>query len=328
MIMLEELRRYENLGTPLYFWELLSQVAIPDQQWKEEDVSIFFYNRIINNRDVFDGCIPFLIECEIITVNDDGFLEIDSSLKGCLVNEQYLKNKILERLFIKLSTDNEFHGIFNSSNISYDIIYNFVQIDNSAFKFKFSNFKQLLLDFDFLYTHPDTKLKKYIVNTKYKKLFDKNILPEIKKLKIGLDELDNKLAQQRIYGEEAEEFVVEFEKNRLKDFPNYKRIAKISDYDVAAGYDVVSFNDGDSKVHDRFIEVKSYVGNFNFFWSENEINVARIKSSQYFLYLVNRDKMEQSGYVPEIIQDPYLDVYSNGTTWNLKPTKFYVSLKD
>lgn len=325
--MLEELRKYKNLGTPTFYWELLDQITIASHRWTEEDVHKYFYNRIVDNRNIFDGCIPLLISCEIISIDTDGYLDIDNSMKEYLINEQYLKNKTLERIFIKLADDDIFHQIFNSLNISYDIIYNYVQIENSAFTFRFSNFKQLLLDFDFLYVHPDEIIKKYIINTKFKKLFDAKILPQVKKRKMGIDELDKRLAKQRINGEEAEEFVLAFEKDRLKQSSNHKKVIKISDYDVAAGYDVVSFEDGDSEIHDRFIEVKSYVGDFNFFWSENEIEVSRRKSKQYFLYLVDRDKMNQSGYIPEIIQDPYTTVY-NDDKWDLKPKKFHVSIKN
>ena len=83
------------------------------------------------------------------------------------------------------------------------------------FGFKFSTFKQLLLDFGAIKTHPKPELSSFIINSRYKKLFDKTVLPEIKKRKIGIEEFRKSIEQQQIYGEEAEKFVLNFEFNRL-----------------------------------------------------------------------------------------------------------------
>ena len=72
---------------------------------------------------------------------------------------------------------------FSSKNLSHDIIYKSLQLNNSAFEFKYSNFKQLLLDFNLILEHPTPEFKSYIINQRYKKLFDKSVLPEIKQKK-------------------------------------------------------------------------------------------------------------------------------------------------
>ena len=127
------------------------------------------------------------------------------------------------------------------------------------------------------------------------------------------------------YGLEAENFVCEFEKMRLKGHLQEKRIKIISDIDVSAGYDIVSFNNLGSENHDRFIEVKSFSGDIQFYWSINEIRVAELKQSQYFLYLINREKMTEKDYSPYIIQNPFQSIFENDTwlknveTWKIKP---------
>ena len=74
----------------------------------------------------------------------------------------------------------------------------------------------------------------------------------------------------------------------------------------------------------RFIEVKSFSGNESFFWSRNEIDVAKIKENEYFLYLVDRTKMNNDGYEPIIIQNPYEHVLNN-EQWSKRIEKYYLS---
>ncbi|MBK9767471.1 MAG: DUF3883 domain-containing protein [Chloracidobacterium sp.] len=89
-------------------------------------------------------------------------------------------------------------------------------------------------------------------------------MPEIKKRKLGIDELEKLLEQNHIHGEEAEIFVEEYERKRLVTHPDLRKIERISMYDTGAGYDIVSFDDLDSHETDRFIEVKSFSSAPNF----------------------------------------------------------------
>lgn len=323
--MLKELNHYENLGTPKYFWELFNNLQNHNGLWTIKNAHEYFFNRIIDGKNVFDGCLIFAESIGAVEISNKGRIVLDSSLIDCLKNERYLHNKLLERVFLKLENDIVFHEIFSSKNISYDIIYRSIQVSNSAFRFKYVNFKQLLVDFDFLLPHPDKKLNKLIINPKYRKLFDKKILPEIKRRKIGIDELRKSLEEKQIYGEEAEDFVVIFEKRRLFDHPSVEKIQKISEYDVAAGYDIVSYNDIKSSELDRFVEVKSFVDKPTFYWSRNEIDVARIKKDKYFLYLVDRNRLKETNFTPMIIQNPYESVLKDDLKWDKRVEKYFVS---
>jgi hypothetical protein len=170
--------------------------------------------------------------------------------------------------------------------------------------------------------HPTKEIKKYIFNSRYKKLFDKSILPEIRKRKIGIEELRRELEKKQIYGEEAELFVLEFERIRLK---NKVGIDWVAEYSVAEGFDVLSFHDIESIGNDRFIEVKSYSSKPYFFWSRNEMDIARIKADNYFLYLVDRDKMNQNGYEPIMIQNPHKNILAN-IIWIKEIEKYRIEL--
>ena len=322
--MLKELSHYENLGTPQYFWEFFHTLKKSNKAWTTKEVQEYFFNRIIDGRNIFDGCLHFSKLMGIIQINKKKEIILDVFLIEALKNKQCLVGKLIERLFQKVENDKIFHEIFCSQNISYDIIYRSIQISNSAFQFKYSNFKQLLIDFNFLVFHPDKQINKLVINSKYKKVFDKVVLPEIRKRKFGVEELKKLLEKKQIYGEEAERFVLHFENQRLK---NRKNIDWVAEYWVNAGYDIASYEDIKSANHDRFIEVKSYSGTPSFFWSRNEIETAHIKKQQYFLYLIDRSKIKLKDYVPMIIQNPCAEVLQDNTKWDKRVEKYFLSTR-
>ncbi len=325
--MLEELRHFENLGSPTYFCELFGCLADQKTKWTVADVRDRFYNKTIEGRTVFDGCLPLAQMIGALQINEEGVIIIDSKISAFPNNEKYLCHKFLEKMFSSLQNDDVFHTVFSPLHLSYDIIYRSPQISIDAFGLRYTNFKRLLIDFGFLQPHPDHEISKLFIDAKFKKLFDTYLLPDIKKRKTGLDELRKILEQKQEYGEQAEIFVVDFEKRRLSGSPKAESVEKISDYDVSAGYDIVSYDGPASSEYDRFIEVKSFTEDPSFYWSRNEMDVAKVKRDRYFLYLVDRDKMNEDGFVPIIIQNPYTEVIKNETKWHMRPEKYFVSLR-
>jgi hypothetical protein len=106
---------------------------------------------------------------------------------------------------------------------------------------------------------------------------------------LTLAELEALIAQRREMGSDAEAWVLEFERERLKSagYPiEAAAVALISELDVCAGYDIESF-DGESPAlaPNRFIEVKSTATNqCTFFWSTNELASARRLDLKYWIY--------------------------------------------
>lgn len=322
--MLTDLRPFDNLGTPQYFFELFNSLKNDTGTvWKKRDIEQLFYNKNIDGRSVFDGCLFLAIQISIIKIDENECVSLNERFNDFLFSEKQMCDKFVEHLFLALSQDDNFYSIFSSEHLSFDVIYHSTQINNSAFGFKYSNFKQLLIDFNVIQVHPIQEFKKYILNSRYKKVFDKIILPEIKKRKIGIDELKRSLEQQQLYGEEAETFVLEYEKIRLN---NKEGIDWVAEYSVAEGYDISSFLSLESTINDLFIEVKSYAGNPYFFWSRNEIDVSRIKGDNYFLYLVDRNKIKKEGYKPLIIQNPYKNILDDNG-WIKQVEKYKIELK-
>jgi len=159
----------------------------------------------------------------------------------------------------------------------------------------------------------------YIVNDYYEKLIEKQNFKS--KRKMSLEELKKRLEKNDENGYKAEAFVLEYEKKRLKLIGDNRYIKQISEIDVTAGYDILSFKNILSSKYDMFIEVKSVGQNNSFFWSSNEIEVAKIKGERYYLYLVNLNQINDINYIPTIIENPYNNVY-NSNQWFKKVQSF------
>lgn len=132
-----------------------------------------------------------------------------------------------------------------------------------------------------------------------------------------------KLERERLIGEEGERFVLCYERGRCRfSQDQISRIKQVSLVDVAAGYDIISFEDesGDER---RYIEVKTYLGKPHFNWSANEISSARLRRDSYCIYLVDYSRIRSPGYCPYIIRNPYSEV-RDSTKWRMSPTSYLV----
>jgi len=307
--MLEEFKKYYCLGTPNYFLELFTELAKEkNAKLNEKDLYFLFYNRIIDGRFIIDGGIRLALYIGILK-KDSGKIFFNKDFALFLENVNLLREGFVFFLFKAFKKNNVLPPFFDSKFITYDIVNNTLQIDNAAFRLEFSNFKQLFLDFGIIIPHPKKEFNSFLINPKIKKVFDDYFLPLQKKRRISLDELELYLKQQQIYGEEAEKFVIEFENIRLK---NVKRIIWVSPYNVNEGYDVLSYNLPEDENTNRFIEVKSYEGNYPYFyWTKNEIETSRLKGQKYWIYLVNRREINCDGYIPIMIQNPYKTVLNH-----------------
>ena len=135
--MLVELRRYRNFGTPNYFFELLCTLkGNQDSTYTRTDIDKLFYNRVIDGRSIFDGCLEIAIKTEILVVEND-FLTLGNGVVDSLNSISQMKDKFIEYLFKALKDDDEFHKIFCSDYLSHDIIYKSLQINNRAFSLKY-----------------------------------------------------------------------------------------------------------------------------------------------------------------------------------------------
>lgn len=319
--MLEELRIYKNLGTPEYFFELANLLANhANGVWTVKKIQKYFFNRVINGRSIFDGCIQLAIQINFIEVANDESLTIPINLHGYLNQKESFSEKFVEYILAAISKDEMCYEIFSPEHLSYDLVNKSIKITNNAFGFKYSQLKQLLLDFNILIPIATEISSYYIIAHDYMNLFQKDLMAEVKRRTISPEHLKLILEMQNQYGQDAERFVLKYEIMRLEDM---KEVIWVADCSVSEGYDIASFNSTNSLFHDRYIEVKSYSGKPTFYWSKNEVETSRVKGKNYYLYLVNRDQITEYGYAPTIIQNPYDEILSN-SNWEKDVEKYFV----
>ncbi len=125
-------------------------------------------------------------------------------------------------------------------------------------------------------------------------------------------------------GRVAEAFALAFERRRLEGHRYLSQVRLISEDDISAGFDLLSFEKLRSLRHDRMIEVKAHGAEKGFHWSEGEINAAIRLRDRYWLYLVDLEKVRVTGYEPEMIQNPWTYfVEQNPAGWARDPRSFY-----
>ncbi|HTA22768.1 MAG TPA: DUF3883 domain-containing protein [Terriglobales bacterium] len=127
------------------------------------------------------------------------------------------------------------------------------------------------------------------------------------------------LKEKEEVGKLGETLVKEFERQRLLGLGHRVEahcVRNISNVRVNAGYDLESF-DGPSPTvaYDRFIEVKGARGSqLRFFWSENEITIAKRLGKRYWIYFqgsidatagIARDE-------PILLNDPVTSILTDG----------------
>jgi Domain of unknown function (DUF3883) len=126
-------------------------------------------------------------------------------------------------------------------------------------------------------------------------------------------------------GEAAEEFVLNYERTRLIGHQRLSLVRRISLENVAAGYDIISFDSPKSVVPDRFIEVKSFRTTEQFFFSAGEAVIAAKLKDRYFIYIVDAEASKQPDYQPRIVQNPMTTIFSSDSHWSVVPSVWQIS---
>ena len=110
--MLKELSKYNNLGTPRYFNELFSLLN-KNKNILEQDVKDYFFNKTIDNKQIFDGCLPLLVILGIINLEKiKRIITISSIYKEAIISFELIQVTILEAFLVKYKEDNNFLNIF------------------------------------------------------------------------------------------------------------------------------------------------------------------------------------------------------------------------
>ena len=100
--MLKELRHYSNFGTPNYFFDLLTILKKnEDVKFLKSDIENLFFNKYIDGRSVFDGCIELALRIEVLIISGD-FITLNSVISNSLNSLNQMIDKFNELLFLAL----------------------------------------------------------------------------------------------------------------------------------------------------------------------------------------------------------------------------------
>ena len=258
------------------------------------------------------GAIAFLEYLCLVEVKG-GFVSPAESLNAMIGLKKDEKiNKLITLTINKLIED----GIFDKDATGFDAEKGHLTIKRSAFPLAYAAIRNFLISVNALDKDENGVIS---VPENYEDYWTSKL--RSRRRKFTLEQLLRKKEEQSKRGLEAEEFVLKLEKKRLPS--KSEMIKRISDFDVTAGYDLVSFKTEDSQNYDRFIEVKCYLGVERFFWSENESDVARIKGDKYILCLVDYEQIGKPGYLPEYIYNPY-EVIFNNDQWMVNTASYRI----
>lgn len=246
------------------------------------------------------GAIAFLEYVDLVQINDGLIIPTAELNQYATLQKEEIINHTVKLCMTKMIDD----GIFDVDSVGFDPDKGQLSIRRSAFPLSYAAIRNFLTSAGALEKEHNGEI---CVSDSYENDFSLNLRTHRKKF--TLEQLLKKQEEQSRRGLEAEEFVLQLERYRL---PNkaYK-IKRISDFDVSAGYDIVSYADVTSEKYDRFIEVKCYLGKPHFYWSENESDVAQQKGEKYILCLVDYVRIGEPGYQPEFIANPYNVIFSN-----------------
>lgn len=308
--MLTELKRCNSIGNIDGILFLISILAGKDKISRDEIRNrCALENNIIVN---CPGAVAFFEYLRLVDTTTDTVIPLPALN---VLSEQQSDAKINQLVALSISRLVE-DGIFDKDATGFDAEKGHLTIKRSAFPLAYAAIRNFLIMAGALNKEENGEIG---VTGDYESNWTEQL--HNRRKKFTLEQLLKQQEDQSKRGLEAEEFVLELEKKR---FPKMaQKIKRISDFDVAAGYDIVSYESYETEHYDRFIEVKCYIGFPHFFWSENESDVARIKADKYLLCLVDYARIGEPGYQPEFIRNPYETIF-NGEEWLVNAASYRI----
>ena len=308
--MLTELKRCNSIGNIDGILFLISILAGKDKISRDEIRNrCALENNIIVN---CPGAVAFFEYLRSVDTTTDTVIPLPALN---VLSEQQSDAKINQLVALSISRLVE-DGIFDKDATGFDAEKGHLTIKRSAFPLAYAAIRNFLIMAGALNKEENGEIG---VTGDYESNWTEQL--HNRRKKFTLEQLLKQQEDQSKRGLEAEEFVLELEKKRLPKMA--QKIKRISDFDVAAGYDIVSYESYETEHYDRFIEVKCYIGFPHFFWSENESDVARIKADKYLLCLVDYARIGEPGYQPEFIRNPYETIF-NGEEWLVNAASYRI----
>src|SRR3989338_5173698 len=292
---------------------------------KEEDAAEYYTTQYVYPvRDVFDEARDFCVNANLarqekkqlyLHTLGKKFLDLsDKKEKAFILEPNRRQKEFLSR------------EVFLASNILdlvKKILYNFRRGSNGelwlskeeALKIPGQDFLRLLIQLDILIEKKETiELSSQYIG------FLEGIVADTMMV-VTPEVFEKSEAAKKEIANIAEEYVLQNECNRLSGIgaaEQSKRVDRVALRNIAAGYDIASFNDKGSKTHDRFIEVKAVKPTpINYFFSRNEFETAkRLRNNYYIYYVCVKDKKPTEIYVFQnptegIMKDPKFEIQTD-----------------
>lgn len=254
-----------------------------------------------------------------IVENNSGVLEsLNEYLREDVLLEEF-KSRFLETLFTNKRVANNLQEFLSNFKIENNTI---VFHATYAEKIKYSDIKNLLIELNFISLSSDKN--SYLINPRNSDLF----LKQLNNSGFSIEAFKKKQQENEFIGHCAEIAVIEFELKRLVDINIQKNeIEHTSQLNTYAGFDIKSFEnslDNNANRILRYIEVKAVsIEDYKFFWSRNEIEIAKILGDSYFLYLLPVMSNVNFDFEKiQIIKNPFKNIYTNINEW-LKKEESY-----
>lgn len=210
-------------------------------------------------------------------------------------------------------------SIVDANMFYYDTIRCCYAFKNELLPLSLSCVRNVLISQGFFVPLRDSQGTRFYIAPTYDTLVAKHC--KARRRQLSLEKLKKQLESNELAGEKAELFVLEYEKKRL-GLSMCEKVKRISEIDVTAGYDIVSFDSNLSQEPDRFIEVKA-TSNAGFYWSRNEYEIAKLKGNTYYLYLIDLTKINQSAYLPQIIKNPAINIMES-EEWFIETQAYFI----
>lgn len=250
-------------------------------------------------------------------LNCENTFLVSDALANLLDNAEELNKHLVQSTLSVLFSNN----VFVADMFVYDVEHERLVFRNELLPLQYAAIRNVLISQTFLCVDRTAGFPTFWVHADYENLVAEYCKESSKKL--SLEQLKARLEANALAGSKAEEFVLAFEQRRIARQELRERIKIISEIDVCAGYDIISYETDTSTHYDRFIEVKAISKNAGFYWSKNEISVAKIKGKQYYLYLVDLSQISKPDYVPMIIQNPALTI-AESADWFMEADSYHV----
>lgn len=335
MIMLEDLLKFDKLGNRDELQFLLFKALPLSEDQKIEDVKNYSSSCIFTIGRSFYGmlklldCISFVdIKSDKVSLNKKAF----DPDRYNHIPDYFSQQDFVFAILNYLKKENSIQFVFNKDAIKYIENEKKFYLKENLIPYKYFPIRNLFLSIGFL-ERDELNSNHLLICSTFSECFQNIVINEMiirteshSKKKFTYEQLQRQLSTNEKYGADAEIFVETFERKRLIGHLFARKIKRVSEEFVNAGYDIESFDSKESILIDRYIEVKSFSGDVSFYWSKGEVNTAKDYGDKYFLYLVDRSKINEENYVPSIFQNPYQKVFQN-EYWKKEIEKWKITLE-